>query len=62
MPARPLSRTPTQAPFFLRLGRPLTLLTLAGLAGVVALVLAASWLRAQTADHLPLVAEFTWLD
>lgn len=39
----------------MRLGRPLTLLTLAGLAGVVALVLAARWLRAQTADHLPLV-------
>lgn len=55
MPARPLSRTPTQAPFFLRLGRPLTLLGLAAVAGLVALVLAAKWLRAQTADHLPVV-------
>ena len=55
MRTRPISRTPTQLPTFMRLGRPLTLLTLAGLAGVVALVLAANWLRAQTADHLPLV-------
>ena len=55
MPARPMSRTPTHIPFFLRLGKPLTLLGLAGLAGVLALVLAARWLRAQTADHLPVV-------
>lgn len=55
MRTRPISRTPTQTPSLMRLGRPLTLLTLAGLAGVLALFLAARWLRAQTADHLPLV-------
>lgn len=55
MPTRPLSRTPTHLPAFMRMGRPLTLLTLAGLAGVLALVLAARWLRAQTADLMPLV-------
>lgn len=51
----PAYRTPLQMPLLRQLKRPLTLLTLAGLAGVVALVLAARWLRAQTADHLPLV-------
>lgn len=39
----------------MRLHRPAVLLTLAGLAGVLALGLAARWLRAQTADHVPLV-------
>ncbi len=33
----------------------MTLLMAAGLAGLMALVLAAKWLRAQTADHQPLV-------
>ena len=51
----PAYRTPLQIPLLRQLNRPLTLLTLAGLAGVLALVMAARWLRAQTADHLPLV-------
>ncbi|MFM2186049.1 MAG: hypothetical protein RIR43_621 [Pseudomonadota bacterium] len=39
----------------MRIHRPFVLLTLAGLAGLLALGLAARWLRAQTADHVPLV-------
>ena len=58
MQNRSYARTPAAsafAPPFMRMGRPFTLLALAGVAGLVSLVLAAQWLRAQTADHLPLV-------
>jgi pilus assembly protein CpaB len=37
------------------MNRPFVLLSLAGMAGLVALGLAARWLKAQTADHVPLV-------
>lgn len=39
----------------MRMNRPFVLLSLAALAGLMALGLAARWLKAQTADHVPLV-------
>lgn len=39
----------------MQLNRPLIVLALAGLAGVMATAMAARWLRTQTADHEPLV-------
>ncbi len=39
----------------MRMNRPFVLLSLAGLAGLLALGLAARWIKAQTADHIPLV-------
>lgn len=60
MPVRPTSRPtaspiPTVVPALRRIGRPLILLTLAAVAGLASLALAARWLRTQTADYRTLV-------